>query len=437
VASVVTRPRQDQQSPDRPGRVPYRPRGSKGRLRPVRHAKTPRTTDGTIDVILDGAALPIDMAVFKTIFENSIAGTYAGYRKALASRSIRFPDLVELARIGDIPYSLFFAPLPLVEHQVKEKTDKLLAGTSKETFQVGSREQVKLRDVELIIKDLIRKQMLIKKCDDSLTQNKIVGILYKRGPTPEADGAKLMGALGLTNSSITACRSKEKALDLVIDCLESNQILVSRSTPNRMPQRLTSTAFSGMAIRDKKVPYIFLAGGNHGDHQEPAGRSLFTLALMSVLVARRIFAPMTWDGGSADVGLKREFDIAGSMLMPARRFRELSPLSLDDVKAASDEFQVTPSAVAVRAMRLGVFDGRTAGKHLDALRDEFLARPKPGPRRPMNPENAVRRYIGREFSARMLKALDAGRISLGEFRRSVCLNQLTASQIPDFRRAVL
>jgi hypothetical protein len=57
-----------------------------------------------------------------------------------------------------------------------------------------------------------------------------------------------------------------------------------------MPQRLTHVKFSGMTIRDNKDPFIFLAGGDHGDDQEPDGRTLFTLALITVLVARRIFA---------------------------------------------------------------------------------------------------------------------------------------------------
>src|SRR5690625_7905869 len=73
-----------------------------------------------------------------------------------------------------------------------------------------------------------------------------------------------------------------------------------------------------MTIRDNKVPYIFLAGGDHGDDQEPVGRTIFTLALMTVLVARRIFAPMTWDGGSAETDPGREYDIAGVMLKIGR-----------------------------------------------------------------------------------------------------------------------
>lgn len=387
-------------------------------------------------MLLGQAAVPIDDAVFTTLLDNSVAGTYKGYERTLQTGSIKFTDLVDLARKGDIPYTLFFAPITLVQEQVEKKTAKLLAGVSRDTFSIGSRAKVELRDVELIVKDLIRKQQLVRKHDMSLQPNTIIGLLRDDTESVDADAAALMSALGLAHDRLRACRSKEKALDLMIERLEANQVLVSRSVQNYMPQRLTHVKFSGMTIRDNKVPYIFLAGGDHGDDQEPVGRTIFTLALMTVLVARRIFAPMTWDGGSTETEPGREYDIAGTMLMPMERMRALALTSLDAIKAASDEFKVTASAVTVQAMRLGMISAEAAGNHLEQLRGEFRSRPKGGPRSPIHPENAVRKYNGRELTVRMLHAFDSGGISAGEFCRSICLNHLKPSRIEDLRRAV-
>lgn len=389
-----------------------------------------------IDVLLGRDTVPIDETVFTTLLDNSVAGTYKGYERALEAGNIRFTDLVDLARKGEIPYSLFFAPLALVREQVNKKTEKLLAGVSRKTFSIGSRSRVELRDVELIVKDLIRKQQLVRTHDTSLKRNKIVGLLRSGGSSVDADAARLMSAIGLSHERLRTCRTKAKALELMIDCLEANQVLVSRSVPRYMPQRLTHVKFSGMAIRDNKVPFIFLAGGDHGDDQEPVGRTIFTLALMTVLVARRIFAPMTWDGGSTETEPGRVYDIAGAMLMPAERIMEVSPTSLDDMKTASEEFKVTPSAATVRAMRLGMISGETASNYLDQLREDYRSLPKDGPRNQILPENAVRRYNGRELTRRMLDALDSTGISPGEFCRAVCLNRLRPTQIDDLRRAL-
>jgi hypothetical protein len=293
-----------------------------------------------------------------------------------------------------------------------------------------------LRDVELVLKDLIRKQELLKRHDGTLEKNRIIGLLREVGPSVEDDASRLMSAIGLTHEAMRACRTKERALNLMIERLESNQILVSRSVQHYMPQRLTHVDFSGMTIRDAKVPYIFLAGGDHGDYQEPVGRTIFTLALMAVLVARRIFSPVTWNAESTATDLGGEYDIAGAMLMPASSLRHLSLSSLDDVVSAAGEFKVTPSAAVVRALRLGLISSETASSHLAEFRQEFLKRPERRGMSPIRAENAVRKYAGRELSRRMIEALDSGAIPSKEFYRTVCLNKLRDSQLDDLRRAV-
>ncbi|MER7070277.1 hypothetical protein [Terrabacter sp. NPDC000476] len=400
------------------------------------HVTSPAASPATLNVVIGTESITIQRAAFTTLLDNSVAGTYVDYGKALASGGIKFPALLRLARIGEIPYPLFFAGLPFVEAQVASKTKKLLAGVSKETFSIGSRAPVELRDVELILKDLIRKQELLKRHDRTLEKNRIVGLLRVEGVSVQDDASRLMSAIGLTHEAMRACGTKERALDLMIERLESKQVLVSRSVQHYMPQRLNHVDFSGMTIRDAKVPYIFLAGGDHGDHQEPVGRTIFTLALMAVLVARRIFSPVTWNAESAATDLGREYDIAGAMLMPKSSLRRYGPFSIDEVLTASSEFKVTPSAVVVRALRLGFISSEVARTHLAEFRQAFLERPKRSGMSPIRAENAIRKYAGRELSRRMIDVLDSGAITSNEFYRTVCLNKLRDGQLDDLRRAV-
>ena len=68
----------------------------------------------TINVMLDGSAVSIDAAVFEELFEQSVVNDRVGVRRALARSEIKFRDLVELARVAEIPYPLFFAPMDVV-----------------------------------------------------------------------------------------------------------------------------------------------------------------------------------------------------------------------------------------------------------------------------------------------------------------------------------
>jgi hypothetical protein len=392
---------------------------------------------GTTSVTLGGAATSIDAEVFQMLFDNSVVRNYKGYTNAQSSGEIAFGELVALARKAEIPYPLFFAPMAVVAEQVNLKTQKLLQGVKKTTFSLNSRATVELADVELIVKDLLRKQELVKKYDPSLQRNPVVGMLTRSQGSPERDACALLSALDLTTDAIHGCKNKSQAVELLITHLEASHILVSRSVNGYMPQTLTKakTKFSGLTAKDAKVPYIFLAGGSHGEDEEPVGRQVFTLCLLAVLVARRLFVPVTMNARRIKAAPRPEYSIVAEMLMPSAQLRRCSLSSLDEIEAVAERFKVTPSAVVVRAAHLRLLDRAVADHRLTELARAFAGRPKPPARTP-KAVNAIRKYNGREFSVRMLDALDRNLMTPKEFCQLACANRIKAADIPDFRGAL-
>ncbi|WP_431072721.1 ImmA/IrrE family metallo-endopeptidase [Microbacterium phyllosphaerae] len=396
---------------------------------------TPAAEGGSqVDVLIGGARVSADDAVFVELLDNSVVNARAAYRRALATGEILYRDLLSLARTAHIPHPLFFAAPDVVHAQVQMKTEKLLQGVSPDTFTVNTRSMVKLRDVELIVKDLLRKQQFARDHDPTLTRNKVLGVLRRPRPTVQEDAAVLAETLGWTPGMLTATRTKDAALRALVDRIEANQILVSQSVRGVMPQLLT-VKFSGMTVRDTRVPFIFLAGGDHGDAQEPTGRQIFTLTLMTVLIARGIFAPVTYDALSTAPDSRYEYDIAGELLMPTADINGLPLDALGEVRAAADMFKVTPSALTVRAMRAGLIPRDVALDWLEVLSAEFRSRPKPRPRSP-KPVTAIRKYSGRSLTTRMLRAVDENRLSAREFCRVVGLNIIDPTGIPELRAAL-
>lgn len=389
----------------------------------------------TIGVVLDGAVIEIDAVVFELLFDNSSVRNYKDYTSAMTSGEIEFTKLVKLARKADIPYPLFFAPKPVVTAQINIKTKKLLQGVKKGTYSLNSRTTVDLADIELIVKDLVRKQELVKKFDSSLHRNPIVGMLKKSRGTPLLDAEALLSALDLTTADIHATKNKEDAAELLIAHLEGANILVSRSVNGFMPQTLTKVKFSGLTVKDAKVPYIFLTGGSHGEDEEPAGRQVFTLALLAVLVARRVFMPVTMNARSIKATPRQEFNIVSEMLMPSKLLHAASLSSLDEIIAVAKQFKVTPSAIVVRAAHLKLLDRVVAGELLVKLARAFATQPKAQARSP-KPVNAIRKYNGRVFSVCMIDALDRGRLTPKEFCQVACANKIKVADIPDFRSAL-
>ena len=243
----------------------------------------------SINVTLDRVPTPIDRGVFEALFEQSAVRNYAKVTKALETGSISFKDLVDHARKAEIPYPLFFAPRDVVDEQLRIKQEKLLQGFSaKSEFSMNSRHHVDLAQVELLVKNIQFKQDWMKK-DKSLDRNPIVGMLKKSKAPIAEDAAKLMAALNLDPMALRGTKKKGDALNLLVERLEAKNVLVAQSIQDLMPQRLPAgKVFSGMTVKDNKVPFIFIASGDEGEAFEPTGRRIFTLTLMAVLVAGQV-----------------------------------------------------------------------------------------------------------------------------------------------------
>jgi Zn-dependent peptidase ImmA (M78 family) len=286
------------------------------------------------------------------------------------------------------------------------------------------------------VKDLMRKQELLRRYDPTLEPNPLVGLVKKSRRPVADDAARLLKALSLDLSDIRAAKTKEAAVDLVISRLEAKQVLVSRSAQHHMPQEIPRRAkFSGMTIKDKRVPFIFLASGNEGDNLEPAGRRLFTLVLLTVLIGQETFTPVNYDGHTKDEDSPRAQEVAAEILMPRAELRNMRFPDLDALKEAATKFKVTPSAVAMRARHLGCIERDEFVEFMDALEDEYNNRPKSVMQSPA-PVKALLKYNGTECSRRMLGILDAKLMNRNEFRRVMFFNKLAASQISDFQAAV-
>lgn len=385
----------------------------------------------TIQVMASDGSVEIDRASFTSLLENSVAHDRASYRDALASGQIPLADLVKLGRVAEIPYPLFFAPPEVVDAQLKHKSETLLAGISKREFSMNSRSPVHLRDVELIVKDILRKQEFLKQ-HDSLADNTFVGSL-RRAESNGAAAAHVRATFGIDTAELRSIDTKREALEWLIKKFEAQQLYVSRSQQQQfMPQRLNGVKFSGLCVKDKKVPYIFLTGGDAGESFEPDGRKVFTLVLLACLVGFGRFSPVTYDDHTAELIEDREYLVAQEVLMPASEVRALTVTSLDKVIDHAARFKVTPSAFVMRASRLGLVESEVVAEFFSELRAEFLGREERPPRR-ANQLNAIRRYSGAELSRRTLALLDQGTITPIEFCRVTCLNNIKPAQIPEFR----
>jgi Zn-dependent peptidase ImmA (M78 family) len=311
----------------------------------------------------------------------------------------------------------------------------LLSGVSKNEFSLNSRGSLRVTDVELIIKDVLRKQQRLKELDPGLGANAIVGML-RRPSSFEADATLLRERFKLDLVRLRSRGSKGKAFEYLVTLVEAQNIFVSQSVRNWMPQNLPARArFAGMCLRDKAIPFIFINSADARGSQVPAGRQLLTLVLLTVCVARGKFRRVSYNDDAENLIESHEYEIAEEVLMPAVEVTEWTVGSIDDVLAYADRCSVTPSAFLMRARRLGLVDQEAAREWSRMLREEFGALQSTPVRQP-KPVNALRKYNSAAYSREFLRHYDAGRVGAAEVVRYLFQNRLKAASIESFREAL-
>lgn len=391
------------------------------------------STQSTISVSLDGQKIAINRKLYTELFDNSVVYGLAPYQHSLENGTISFKNFVELARKADIPYALFLSPSTLVLAHIKRKNDLIVEGVSKHAFSMNSRGSVQLRDIELIIKDILRKQAILKKHSPELELNKILGSLVKHSKLSVEEQANKLRALLDIDLAYIQAHNKEKAFQHIVEKLEEAQVFVSQSSRGYMPQTIQDHVhFSGTCVKDKKIPFIFLNNRDESKSFEPKGRKVLTLVLLAVCLAKAQFSPISYDEQSKDVIADVTFQIAEEILIPRKALGDVSCESLEDINKFADAFCVTPSAFIMRLRRLSLIDDKKATEYMKILQDRFSALPKPQMSSP-KPTTAVQKYNGTAYSKAVLELMDTKVITKADARRILLLNKQPTSFLEALR----
>jgi len=365
-----------------------------------------------IKICFEGNEIKISREVYELLFENSCIYDYRGFRESLIVGKINFRDFVVLARKANLPYSLFFAPLKFVRKSIDQKYKILLSGTSKGCFSMNSRGNVKLQDIELIIRDLLRKQELLKKHNKKILDNKIYHLLRKSRMSVGEQANVLRDEIGI-NLNVIKSLNKEKSFEYLVRLLEEKMVFISQSSHSFMPQIIRPhVKFSGLCLKDKKIPFIFLNNKEETKSFEPEGRKILTLVLLAVCLAKGKFSPISYNDQTKAIITNEEFLITEEILMPSEEMTGLEIENLEDIKDLSQRYSLTPSALLMRLRRLEVINRETADEYFEELQNEFVSNLTlvGRPRRPTEIKG-YKKYNSTAFSKSLINLVNTGKVS--------------------------
>jgi Zn-dependent peptidase ImmA (M78 family) len=360
----------------------------------------------------------INKDVFVALFNIPHIKDYKEYNNAIDTNLITFKNLKDLAVKAGVPYPLLFALKDVVSYQIDNKNKNIYDKIStKEEIRLSSRGKMEINDIELIIKDIGRKQEFLKnRLFANHLDNTFIGCIAKK---LKQNGSVITLAEHISQQlgiDLLYLRSinKERVLEYLTNCFEAKGIFVSFSSYNYMPQNISPVIeLSGVCIKDKKFPFIFINTRDGDDKPkilESSGRQIFTLLTMISCVAMNQFVLSSKAGKLKEDPIKIAYAIAAELIIPQRDLTETHIENLEQLKEKAHYFRITPSMLLYRLEK-----NKNISKDLTAqLRKLLIKEVKeaaPTKRRAPSPATGYTKYNGRRFSKEVIKAFNSNKIT--------------------------
>lgn len=364
----------------------------------------------------------LDSDIFFMLFNNTIVRRERSFFNALKESTIQYDDFLKLSRKGEVPYPLFFLNKQLVTDIIERFNKKVYFGVSKEQLSLSSRGDFNLSDISLILKDITRKQNYLKK---EIEENNIILSRFYHTSKSIIDQAQEIRQI--TGYEITQVfdYSKERSFMLLDNGLAKLNVFISLHVHNYSPQNISSKLqFSGIAISDKKCPFLFIKAGDNDSKIELWGRRLFTAALLLSCLLHSDCRPVTMDGGCRDLITNHHYQFAEEFLMPESYFKEEICSSLIEVDQLARKYSVSPSAIVMRLFRLDKINEETKDAYLTDLNKKWeeLRKSKGGGKK-MKIATAILRYNNRAVVSKLLTRYDKKALNISDFRNLLCLKK--------------
>jgi Zn-dependent peptidase ImmA (M78 family) len=366
----------------------------------------------------------IDKEVFLKLLDIPYIQEFVDYQRTIANNEIKLEILKELANRAQVPYPLFFAPLNIVLKQIEDNDKELESKmATKDEINLNFRGKMKKEDVALIVKDIGKKQMFLKKFILKETkENEFIGYIQKlfsagKGVVEIAESVRAYFNIELSELRKS---SKETGLEYLKRRLEVKNVFISVSSYNYMPQEISPQInLSAIGVKDRHFPFIFLNTRDGDDNPlvlETAGRQIFTLLCMLVSIGLNRYVLSTKKGQLKEQDYNQIYQLAGEILIPSVETVGVSISNIEDLKEKAHFFKVTPSMLLTRLLDSGNLKLETYVYYLNNLKEEIKKAPKHKRRAP-KPITGYRKYNGERFSREVVKAFKDGKISKEVFKK--------------------
>ena len=330
--------------------------------------------DDLISVTFNGAQLfTVKLDTFNILFKNTQLHNNDKIQEVRQNLRISISELKELCVRANFPYPLLLVDSTYAREISCNYEKRVYAGTDRATVSIACRDEVNLADISLILRDIAHKQEVfnkIHKWDDC----DVAGALCRKEYNLLSMEEKIHALKELINydTSVVITKSnKREAFDYLSEVLSNHHIYVSLYGRLSSPQILPKSNFSGIAVNNKKCPFLFVKTNSDNQGTDLWGRRIFTTVLLLLCLALKRNGPVAI-GGFQDNSIDDDlYVMAEEFLMPRTLLFDVAISDIDELKDISNMYKVSPSAMAMRLARMNKISTDDKSAILDALEKDF------------------------------------------------------------------
>jgi hypothetical protein len=361
----------------------------------------------------------IERDVFLMLLDKPMVSHLVSFKNTLTENKIAYVKLKDLSRRCSVPLPLLFSTVVIAKKQTID--DEIEVNNKfhyKPHVSVSSRGSFLKGDVDLIIKNIAIKQTLLNERllpgSNNCEYIGLISALKSKNISESNIIEKIRNYFDFDLHEFRALPMK-KALDYVVDKIESKNIFVSFSSHEYMPQKIRKDiTMSGFCIKDNKYPFVFINTRDGDDMPiilETDARQLFTLISMVISIGMNKFFLEFNTGRRKPANLKIIHKMTGEFLLPKEDLFGKNVDNLEQLDLLSKKFKLSKSMIIFRLSELNIITGEKAGElreQLKNIKTSFF------PKRP-KPVSGFGKYNGKRLSKEFVTALSSKKITKNEF----------------------
>ena len=282
-------------------------------------------------------------------------------------------QLKKLCTKADFPYPLLLVNSEYARKVADDYEKRIYSGIDRATVSIACRDEINLADISLILRDIVHKQEVFNKihkwnnCD-------IPGALCRKECSSLEVEEKVHFLKKLINYDtdiVLARKNKKEAFDYLSEMLANHHVYVSLYGRLSSPQSLPKSNFSGIAVNNKKCPFLFVKTNSDNYGADLWGRRIFTTVLLLFCLALKRNGPVAINGHQGDSIDDDLYSMTEEFLMPRVFLSDMTISDIDELMSVSNRYKVSSSAMVMRLARMGRISVDDKRAMLDDLEKDF------------------------------------------------------------------